>query len=145
MPLFNLCWVLVLLASSACPLMEEAKRLCKLPDGRDYWWEKLGLALVGRALLSSVQLSSVAQSCPALCNPLDCSTPGSLVHRQLLELTQTHVHQVGDGIQPSYPLLIPSPPTKKLYPKGDLSRQLLPVLPIPVVSPCQPMPPQETL
>ena len=46
----------------------------------------------------SVQFSSVAQSCPTLCNPMDLSTPGFPVHHQLLELAQTHVHQVGDAI-----------------------------------------------
>ena len=49
-----------------------------------------------------------------LCDPMDCSTPGFPVHRQLLELAHTHVHRVGDGIQPSYPLLSPSPPTFNL-------------------------------
>ena len=52
-----------------------------------------------------VQFSSVAQSCLTLCNPMDCSTPGLPVHHQLLEFTQTHVHWVGDAIQPSYPSL----------------------------------------
>ena len=60
--------------------------------------------------MSSVQFSSVAQSCPTLCDPMDSSTPGLPVHHQLLELTQTHVHWVGDAIQPSHPLLSPSPP-----------------------------------
>jgi len=59
----------------------------------------------------SVQFSSVAQSCPTLCDPMNRSTPGLLVHHQLLEFTQTHVHRVGDAIQPSYPLSSPSPPT----------------------------------
>ena len=62
----------------------------------------------------SVQFSSVTQSCPTLCNPMDCSTPGFPVHDQLPELTQTHVHQVSDAIQPSHPLLSPSPPTFSL-------------------------------
>ena len=57
-------------------------------------------------------ITSVAQSCPMLCDPMDCSTPGFPVHHQLLELTQTHVHQVSDAIQPSHPLssllLLPS-------------------------------------
>ena len=57
----------------------------------------------------SVQFSSVAQSYPTLCNPMDCSTPGLPVHHQLPEVTQTHVHCVGDAIQPSHPLLSPSP------------------------------------
>ena len=56
------------------------------------------------------QFSSVTQSCLALCHPMSCSTPGLPVHHQLPELTQTHVHQVGDAIQPSHPLSSPSPP-----------------------------------
>ena len=64
---------------------------------------------------SSVQFSSVAQSCPkTLCNPMDCSTPGFPVHHQLLKLTQTHVHRVGDAIQPSHPLSSPFPPAFNL-------------------------------
>ena len=59
---------------------------------------------------SSVQFSSVAQSCPTLCDPLNGSTPGLPVHHQHPEFTQTHVHQVGDAIQPSHPLSSPSPP-----------------------------------
>ena len=54
---------------------------------------------------SSVQVSSFAQSCPTLCDPMDCSMPGVPVHHQLLELAQTHVHQASDAIQPSQPLL----------------------------------------
>ena len=50
--------------------------------------------------MSSAQLSSVTQSCPALCDPMDCSMPGLPVHHQLLELAETHVHQVGDATQP---------------------------------------------
>ena len=63
---------------------------------------------------SSVQFSSVAQLCPTLCNPMDCIMPGFLVHHQLPELTQTHVHQVGDAIQPSHPLSSPFPPVFNL-------------------------------
>ena len=55
------------------------------------------------------QFSSVAQSCPTLCDPMNRSTPGLPVHRQLPEFTQTHFHQVGDAIQPSHPLSSPSP------------------------------------
>ena len=58
----------------------------------------------------SVQFSSVAQSCPTLCDPMNRSTPGLPVHHQLLEFTQTHVHQISDAIQPSHPLSSPSPP-----------------------------------
>ena len=56
------------------------------------------------------QFSSVTQSCPTLCNPMNRSTPGLPVHHQFPEFTQTHVHQVGDAIQPSHPLSSPSPP-----------------------------------
>ena len=55
------------------------------------------------------QFSSVAQSCLTLCNTMDCSMPGFPVHHQLLELAQIHVHRVSDAIQPSHPLLSPSP------------------------------------
>ena len=58
----------------------------------------------------SVQFSSVAQWCPALCNPMNCSTPGLPVHHHLPEFTQTNVHCVRDAIQPSHPLSSPSPP-----------------------------------
>ena len=54
--------------------------------------------------------SSVTRSCLTLCDPLDCSTPGLPVHHQLLELAQTHVHRVGDAVQPSHPLSAPLPP-----------------------------------
>ena len=60
--------------------------------------------------ISSVQFSSVAQSCPTLCDPMNRSTPGLPVRHQLPEFTQTHVHRVSDAIQPSHPLSSPSPP-----------------------------------
>ena len=63
---------------------------------------------------TSVQFSSVAQSCPTLCDPMGCSTPSFPVHHRLPEFTQTHVHQVGDAIQPSHPLSCPSPPVFSL-------------------------------
>ena len=56
------------------------------------------------------QFSSVTHSCPTLCDPMDCITPVFPVHHQLPELTQTHGHWAGDAIQPSHPLLVPSPP-----------------------------------
>src|SRR5574341_1542615 len=58
----------------------------------------------------SVQFNSVTQSCPALCDPINCSTPGFPVHHQLPEFTQTHAHRVGDATQLSHPLSSPSPP-----------------------------------
>ena len=60
------------------------------------------------------QFSSVAQSCPTICDPMNCSTPGLPVHHQIPESTQTHVHCVSDAIQPSRPLLSPSPPALNL-------------------------------
>ena len=62
----------------------------------------------------SYQFSSVSQSCPTPCDPMNHSTPGLTVHHQLPEFTQTHVHQVGDAIQPSHPLSSPSPPALNL-------------------------------
>ena len=57
--------------------------------------------------ISSVQFSSVAQSCPTLCDPMNCSTPGLPAYHQLPEFTQTHIHQVGNATQPCDPLLSP--------------------------------------
>ena len=74
-------------------------------------FNNLFLALYFEILVwSSVQFSSVAQSCPTLCNPMNRSTPGLPVHHQLPEFTQIHVHRIGDAIQPSHPLSSPSPP-----------------------------------
>ena len=63
---------------------------------------------------STAQFGSVAQSCPTLCDSMDCSTPGLPVHHQLPEFNLTHVHWVGDAIQPSHPLLPTSPPAFNL-------------------------------
>ena len=84
--------------------------------------------MVGASPSGSVQCNSVAQSCPTLCNPMDCSMPGHPVHHQLLEFTQTHVHWVGDAIQPSHPLssllLLPSIfPSIRVFP----SESVLPI------------------
>ena len=65
-------------------------------------------------LKSIEDISSVTQSCPTLCNLMNCSMPGLPVHHQLPELAQTQVHQASDAIQPSHPLLSPSPPAFKL-------------------------------
>ena len=61
-------------------------------------------------LVRSDQIKSVAQSCPTLCNPMNCSMPGLPVHHQLSEFTQARDHRVSDAIQPSHPLSSPSPP-----------------------------------
>ena len=67
--------------------------------------------LLGRKVMTNLdQFSSVAQSCPTLCDPMNRSTPGLPVHHQLPEFTQTHVHRVRDAIQPSHPLSSPYPP-----------------------------------
>ena len=87
-PVLNVCLKLVMEGLSFSPLKKKKS------------WN---------SLRSSVQFSSVAQSCPTLCDPMNCSTPGLPVHQQLPEFTQTHVHRVGDAIQPSHLLSSPSP------------------------------------
>ena len=79
-----------------------------------YTREQQGISLI------MVQFSSVPQSCLTLCNPMDCSRPGLPIHHQLLEPTQTHVHWVGDAIQPCHPLSSPSPLIFKFSPHQDL-------------------------
>ena len=83
----------------------------------------LSLPVVGltiRAFSCSAQFSSVAQSCPTLCDPMNCTMPGLPFHHQFLEFTQTHVHQVSDAIQPSHPLPSPSPPAPNPSQHQDL-------------------------
>ena len=63
---------------------------------------------IKRPEIDLYQISSVAQSCLTLCDPMNCNMPGLLVYHQLPEFTQTHVHRVGDAIQPSHPLSSPS-------------------------------------
>ena len=75
--------------------------------------------------MPSVQYSSVAQSCSTLCDPTDCSMLGFPIHHQLLELAQTHVHRVGDAIQPSHSchplfLLLQSFPASGSFPVSQL-------------------------
>ena len=81
---------------------KQAKHIQARQDGRDKAWQ-------------SVQFSSVAQSCPTLCDSMNRSTPGLPVHHHLPEFTQTHIHRVSDGaIQPFHPLSSPSPPAFNL-------------------------------
>ena len=75
-----------------------------------YLYSKWKYIILCFEVRSSVRFASVAQSCSTLCKPMDCSTPGFSVHNQLREFTQSHVHWVGDAIQPSHPLSSPSPP-----------------------------------
>ena len=77
----------------------------KMSKAKNYSFPHLSLPI-----FPNIQFSSVAQSCPTLCDPMNRSTPGLPVHHQIPEFTQTHVHWVGDAIQPSHPLLPPSPP-----------------------------------
>ena len=68
-------------------------------------YECYALECLDFVIFLSVQFSSVTQSCPTLCDPMNCSTPGLPVHHQLPEFIQTHVHRVGDAIQPSHPVI----------------------------------------
>ena len=77
----------------------------KLSHRLSNWWLKEILELV---------FSSVAQPCPTLCDPMNCSRPSLPVHHHLPEFTQIHVHRVRDAIQPSHPLSSPSPPVPNL-------------------------------
>ena len=72
----------------------------------------------------SVQFSSVTQSCPTLCNPMNCSKPGLPDHHQLPESTQTHVHRISDAIQSSHPLSSPFPPALNLSQRQGESRRV---------------------
>ena len=88
-------------------------------------------------MVNIVQFSSVTQSCPTLCDPMDFSTPGLSVHHQLPEFTQTHVHWVSDAIQPSQLLSFPSPPPfnlsqhQRLFEWVSSSHQVAKVLELP--------------
>ena len=77
-------------------------------SGREWHESVINFAELANTSIS--QFSSVAQSCPTLCDPMNRSIPGLPVHHQLPEFTQTHVHRVSDAIQPSHPLSSPSPP-----------------------------------
>ena len=94
--------------------MKSSKSISTAATPTWKWPSSIWGRLEGFQSFSSVQFSSVAQSCPTLCDPMDCSTPGLPVHHQLPEFTQTHIHRVGDAIHPSHPLLSPSPPALNL-------------------------------
>ena len=87
--------------------LEISSRKLEIPRERVLGWA-INLRLI--------QFSSVTQPCLTLCNSMGCRTPGFPVHHQLLELAQTHVHQVSDAIQPSHPLSTPSPSTYQSFP-----------------------------
>ena len=96
-----------------CPLPGDLTNPGIKPESLSFLhWQADSLPLVtpGKPFILHAQFSSVAQSCPTLRNPMNCSTPGLPVHHQLPEFTQTHVHWVNDAIQPPHPLSSPSPP-----------------------------------
>ena len=84
--------------------------LIKAKEESDKTGLKLKIQKMKIMASSPIQFSSVDQSCPTLCDPMNHSMPGLPVHHQLPEFTQTHVHRVSDAIQPSHPLSSPSPP-----------------------------------
>jgi len=79
-----------------------------------YMWITLPYTWKWQSIVINYQFSSVHQSCLTLCDSIDCDTPGFPVYPYLLESTQTHVHRVGDAIQPSHPLSSSSPPAFNL-------------------------------
>ena len=116
MPISKISFVLESLAATlqdgfiVTVLSQERMRSRALPTGDTI----VAFLAASQFFLHRVQFSSVVKSCLTLCDPMDCSTPGLPVHHQLPEFTQTHVHRVGDAIQPSYPLPSPSPPALNL-------------------------------
>ena len=113
--LFPICFHNFFPRKGSRSFLSKCKKSCEnnledltFDNGKDFSYSALQENII--VLATSVQFSSVAQSCPTLCNPMNCSTPGLPVHYQLPEFTQTHVHWVGDAIQPSHPLSSPSPP-----------------------------------
>ena len=98
-------WSLILEDTTCCRATKPEHHsywACALEPGSKYWTHVLQLRKPTHP--------RTLQSCPTLCHPMDCSMPGLSVYHQLPEFTQTHVHRVGDAIQPSHPLLSPSPP-----------------------------------
>ena len=95
-----------------CRATQEGQVMVESSDKTWSTGEEIGKPLQYSCLenpMNSQSVSSVTQSCPTLCDPMNCGTPGLPVHHQLPELTQTHVHWVSDAIQPSHPLFSPSP------------------------------------
>ena len=107
-------WVAMPSSRGSSPPRDQTSISCTAGEFFNHWatWEAQKEVMANK--FSSVQFSSVAQLCPTLCDPMNCSTPGLPVHHQLPEFTQTHVHRVGDAVQPSHPLSSPSPPAFNL-------------------------------
>ena len=95
-----------------CSLCGDIPQLDQVHNWLTDWLNPIILNSV--ALLYHHQFSSISQSCPTLCDPMDCSMPGLPIHHQLPEFTQMHIHWVGDAIQPLHPLSSLSPPTFNL-------------------------------
>ena len=114
-------WLCLLFSSFATLLSKETNSnvVDKAP-----WKEPLRWSVLWRWTAHLFVFCSVSQSCPTLCDPMDCSMPSSPVHHQFLELTQTHVHWIDDAIQPSHPLSSPSPPTFNLSQHQGLSKRV---------------------
>ena len=104
----------MLMAESKEELKNFLMRVTEESEKADLKLRMQRMKIMASGPISSVQFSSVAQSCLTLCDPMNRSTPGLPVHHQLLEFTQTHVHRVGDAIQPSHPGSSPSPPAPNL-------------------------------
>ena len=111
LPLNGLFFFLILIPFPYCSKADFSKTLIRLYITAMFWTPQWFHNACNKKsdLLSSVQFSSVAQSCPTPCKPMNRSTPGLSVHHQPSELTQTHVHRVSDAIQTSHPLSFPSP------------------------------------
>ena len=92
----------------------QQARSCLWETGESRWGRHQKRGHIYICIIIIWEFSSVSQSCPTLCNPVDCSTPGFSVHPQLPELAQTHVHRAGDAIQPYHPLSSTSPPAFNL-------------------------------
>ena len=117
-PLLGICPEEIRVEKNTCTLLFiealfTVTRTWKQPrrPSTDEWIMKLWCIYT---MAYSVQFGSVTQSCPTLCDPMNCSTPGLPVHHQLPEFNKTHVHGVSDAIQPSHPLSSPSPPALNL-------------------------------
>ena len=108
MPTGTACWHDKDSSITCFPLWGSQTQSCSICTQLLLRYDALGFPQLSK------QFSSVAQSCLTLCNPMNRSTPGLPVHHQLPKLTQTHVHWVGDAIQPSHPLSSPSPPAFNL-------------------------------
>ena len=109
--LFNCASILVLTRIFGPSLSNQTLKMGRKLNNVKVWKNHSSLKYF--LCLEPFQFSSVAQSCPTLCDPMDCSTPGLPVHHQLPEFTQTHAHWVGDAIQPSH-LSSASPPALNL-------------------------------